>query len=84
MLRLKNGELLPLVNESSVKTEPQGAIDQLRHSLMQMIQIFSQADKYMKFFMENGILWITWDHVAVFSDNQTTVSWVNRLASKVL
>ena len=50
-LRLKNGKLLPLVNGSSVKNAPQGAIDHLVHSLMQVIHTFAQADEYMKLFM---------------------------------
>ena len=51
LLRLKNGELLPLVNESSVKTAPRVDIDQLGHSLMCMIHVVSQADEEMKIFM---------------------------------
>ena len=51
-LRLKNGELLPSVNKSSVKTAPQGDIDQLGHSLMHTIHAFAHADKDMKIFME--------------------------------
>ena len=46
--RLKNGELLPSVNESSMKTAPQGAINQLGHSLIRMIHAFAQADEDMK------------------------------------
>ena len=49
--KAKNGELLPLVNESYVKTAPRGSIDQLVHSFMRMIYEFSQADEDMKFFM---------------------------------
>ena len=50
-IRLKNGEILPSVNESSVKTAPQGVIDQLGHSLMRMIHAFAHADEDMKVFM---------------------------------
>ena len=57
---LKNGELLPSVNKSYVKTAPQGAIVQLGHSLMQMIHLFEQSDKDMKNFMEK------WDIKYVF------------------
>ena len=50
-LRLKNGDILPPVNASSVKTAPQGTIDQLGHSLMRMIHAFAQADKEVKICM---------------------------------
>ena len=50
-LRLKNGELLPSVNNSSVKTVPQGAIDQLGNYLMQMIHAFAQSDEDTNFFL---------------------------------
>ena len=50
-LRLKNDKLLPLVNDSSVKTAPRGGINQLGNSLIQMIHAFSQADEDMKIFM---------------------------------
>ena len=53
--RLKNGELLPSVNESYVKTAPQGGIEKLRHSLIRMIHVFTQVDGDMNIFMA------TWD-----------------------
>ena len=51
-IRLKNGKLLPSVNKLSVKTSPQGGINQLGNSLMQMIHAFTQVDRDMKIFME--------------------------------
>ena len=50
-LRLKKGELPPSVNKFSVKTAPQGAIDQLGHSHMHIIHEFAQADEDTKNFM---------------------------------
>ena len=50
-IRLASGYDVPLVNESSVKTAPSGAIDQLGHSLMQIIHAVVQADKDAKIFM---------------------------------
>ena len=50
-LRLKNGELLPLVNEPCVKTAARRGINQLEHVLMPMIPAFAQADEYMKSFI---------------------------------
>ena len=47
-LRPKNSELLPSVNKSSVKTAPQGNINQLEHPLMRTIHAFTQADEDMK------------------------------------
>ena len=51
-LRLKKGELPPSGNKFSVKTSPQGGINQLGNSLMQMIHAFTQVDRDMKIFME--------------------------------
>ena len=39
------------VNESSVKTAPKGAINQLGHSLQRIIHAFAQADETAKVFM---------------------------------
>ena len=50
-LGLKCGEDLNSVNESTEKTAPKGAIDQLGHSLMRMIHAFAQADENAKIFM---------------------------------
>ena len=50
-IRLAGGYELPLVNESSMKTAPGGAIDQLGHSLMQIVHVFEQADLDAKIFM---------------------------------
>ena len=41
---LDTGEKIPSVNESSVKTAPAKAIDQLGHSLNRIIHAFAQAD----------------------------------------
>ena len=50
-LRLNPGEAIPSVNETSVKTAPEGAIDQLGHSLSRIIHAFAQADEDAKVFM---------------------------------
>lgn len=50
-IRLKSGEQLMAVNESSEKTAPKGAIDQLGHSLQRIIHAFAQADEKDKVFM---------------------------------
>ena len=50
--KAKNGELLPSVDDMSVKTAPQGATDQFGHSIMLMIHTFAQADEDMKICME--------------------------------
>ena len=44
-------ETVPSVNESTVKTAPAGAIDQLGHSLSRIIHSFAQADESAKIFM---------------------------------
>ena len=50
-LGLKCGKVLKSVNETSEKTAPKGAINQLGHSLMRMIHAFAQADEDVKIFM---------------------------------
>ena len=50
-LSSKSGEQLMAVNESSEKTAPKGAIDQLGHSLQRIIHAFAQADENDKMFM---------------------------------
>jgi len=50
-IRLESGDIIPAVNETSVKTAPAGAVDQLGHSLMRVIHAFAQADPEAKIFM---------------------------------
>ena len=50
-LRLENGNEIPAVNESSVKTAPRGAIDQLGYSLQRIIHAFAQTSTDEKVFM---------------------------------
>jgi len=50
-LRLENGESIPAVNESSVKTAPKGAIDQLGFSLQRIIHAFAHTNPNDKVFM---------------------------------
>ena len=50
-LRLKNGDLLPSVNEATTLEAPSGAIDQLGHSLQRVIHAFAEAEGDEKVFM---------------------------------
>ena len=50
-LRLKNGGVLAAVNDTTVKTAPQGAIDQLGECLTRIIHAFAEADDDAKIFM---------------------------------
>ena len=50
-LRLLDGFMLAVVNESSEKTAPRGAINQLVFSLSQIIHVFAQAGPDDKVFM---------------------------------
>jgi len=50
-IRLNDGSNIPAVNDSSTKTAPQGAIDQMGHSLRRIIHAFAQADPTAKVFM---------------------------------
>jgi hypothetical protein len=50
-LRLKNGGVLASVNNTTVKTAPQGAIDQLGECLTWIIHAFTEADDDAKIFM---------------------------------
>ena len=50
-LRLKNGTMLAAVNESSEKTAPGGAIDQLGFSLARIIHAFAEAGPDEKVFV---------------------------------
>jgi len=50
-IRLDNGNQVPSVNDTFEKTAPQGACDQMGHSLMRLIHAFAQADDDAKIFM---------------------------------
>ncbi len=50
-LRLKDGGVIKLVNETTEKWAPHGAIDQLGHSLKWIILAFEEADNNAKVLM---------------------------------
>ena len=50
-IQVSPSEKIPSVNETSVKTAPAGAIDQLGHSLSRIIHAMAQADDDAKVFM---------------------------------
>ena len=50
-LKLKNGNTIPSVNESTTKLAPQAAVDQLGHSLSRLIHAFGEAGDDDKIFM---------------------------------
>ena len=50
-IRLESGKVVPSVNETSEKTAPKGAIDQMGHALLRLIHAFAQADGDEKIFM---------------------------------
>jgi hypothetical protein len=50
-LRVKNGEILASINNTTEKTTPKGAIDQIGECLSQIIHAFAEADPTAKFFM---------------------------------
>jgi hypothetical protein len=50
-LRLRDDTTLPSVNNSTTKTAPSGAINQLGHSLQRIIHAFAEADKNDKILM---------------------------------
>lgn len=50
-IRLHDGTRVPSVNETSVKTAPRGAIDQLGHSLSRIIHAFAATSPEEKIFM---------------------------------
>ena len=56
-LRLSNGDILPLVNDTMIKMAPKGALDQLGHVLSCIIHAFAEAEdnKDVIFFM------VKWD-----------------------
>jgi hypothetical protein len=50
-IRLKNGDIIPSVNETTTLEAPAGAIDQLGQSLQRIIHAFAEADENAKIFM---------------------------------
>jgi hypothetical protein len=50
-LRLKNGGVLAAVNDTTVKSAPKGAINQLGECLSRIIHAFAEADEEAKIFM---------------------------------
>jgi hypothetical protein len=50
-LPLKQGGIIPLVNATTIKTAPKGAIDQLGHSLTRIIHAFAEAKEDACIFM---------------------------------
>ena len=50
-LRLKEGGVLLAVNDTSTKTAPKGAIDQIGHALKRIIHAFAEAEDDDKIFM---------------------------------
>ena len=49
-IKLADGNIVPSVNKGSVKTAPQGAINQMGHVLMRIIHAFAQAEPEDKIF----------------------------------
>ncbi len=50
-LRLKNGGILNSVNDTTIKSAPEGALDQLGHALSRIIHAFAEAEDNAKIFM---------------------------------
>ena len=50
-LRLKEGGEVPAVNDTTTKTAPQGACDQIGHALKRLIHAFAEAGEDEKVFM---------------------------------
>ncbi len=52
-LRLKNGGILPSVNDTTIKMASKGALDQLGHALSRIIHAFAESDNTLdaKIFM---------------------------------
>ena len=48
---LRDGTIVPSVNDGTTKTAPRGAIDQIGHSLQRIIHAFAAADEDAKIFM---------------------------------
>ena len=56
-LRLKNGGVLAAVNNTTVKTAPKGAIDQIGECLSRIIHAFAEAERMTpKYLWQNGTL----------------------------
>ena len=51
VVRLSSGKNIQSVNETTEKTAPQGAIDQVGHSLTRIIHVFAEADDNATIFM---------------------------------
>ncbi len=50
-VKLTDGSVIPSVNDGTTKTAPRGAIDQIGHSLQQIIHAFADANEHDKIFM---------------------------------
>ena len=50
-VKLKDGSIVPSVNDNTIKMAPRGAIDQIGHSLQRIIHAFAAADEDAKIFM---------------------------------
>jgi hypothetical protein len=50
-LQLKNCGFLESVNDTTVKSAPKGALDQLEHALSHIIHLFAEARNDAKIFM---------------------------------
>jgi hypothetical protein len=94
-LRLKNGGVVPYVNEATTLEAPAAAIDQKGHALSCIIHAFAEAGKDDKVFMAKFDIKDTfWRmdcaegklqpgyHMALFNANSPTVSWVRKMAAK--
>ena len=55
-LRLKNGGVLAAVNDTTVKSAPKGAIDQIGEFLSRIVHAFAEASKDAKLFMAKWVL----------------------------
>ncbi len=51
LIALHNGMHIPAVNETTIKTAPQAAVNQLGHSLSRLIHAFADATENEKVFM---------------------------------
>ena len=52
-IRLASGKVIDSVNDTTEETTPQGATDQLGHSLMRIIHVFAEAGDDAGNFMSN-------------------------------
>ena len=55
-LRLKNGGVLAAVNDTTVKSAPKGAIDQIGECLSRIVHAFAEASEDAKYLWQSGIL----------------------------